>query len=413
MSDEEVNDEKTYGICLTFEELKTALEGDGFRVHVVKEDCNNLFRCVSCYFENTEEDYWTYRESCSMYIEGHTIEFIGLMDESDLEQYCEKLKKKSSGNETLFASKVELYALTRRYRLNIRIYGVDGIREVIFEKSGNCQTIELIQRNDYFHILKKITYTGEKGTSRPEASNKNTLAASNGISWKFGIFGFFCVLSVIWGFVFFLSQGTAYLWVSICGIIESLFGMYHFTSLIKLQETVDKIHKENLRYKKNNFHLTNELQELQIEVERLKNIRISLESDKDILTRAYHTYKGFNEKFQQLLDGKTEHLKCLKHSSQSLIKRWQINLVKREKSIWNKLWDFFESASHPSQNSANCLTRLQFEQLIANLPMEFQVRYRNVRGKFPKQNIITYKQFSGLIDYYVNQNTFATNTASY
>ena len=156
---------------------------------------------------------------------------------------------------------------------------------------------------------------------------------------RFAFFALFGVLTFVWGFVFYVQPDVAYLWAVICAVVESAFGVFHFSSLLKMKETVDRIHKENLKYKKNNLQLKKELHELEAEVTRLTTIRVDLQNDKDTLSRAYYTYKGFNDKFQQLLDGKMHNLKFLKHSSNSILKRWRKSLIKHEKNIWNKLWD--------------------------------------------------------------------------
>ncbi|ETO34670.1 xeroderma pigmentosum group G family protein [Reticulomyxa filosa] len=256
--------------------------------------------------------------------------------------------------------------------------------------------------------------------------------AAAALTWQFGFFSLFCVLSCVWSVVYFVNASTAYMWTVICAVVKSAFGIYYFSSLLKLKDSVDKIHKENLRYKKNNLELTQQLHELYHEVNRLTNIRINLQSDRDTLTRAYHIYKGFNQKFQQLLNGKAENLKFLKSRTNQIVKRWRANLVQHEKNVWNKLWDFFEHQTYlnndnelnenenehndndnDNDNEKNLsnepparqpgITALQFQQLIASLPAQYQERCNKIRDLLPKDAHITYQQFTQLVDAWVNE----------
>jgi regulator of replication initiation timing len=187
------------------------------------------------------------------------------------------------------------------------------------------------------------------------------------LTWRFAFFFATAVTVAIWLAMFIWSSSSSYFWaVCLTLLVESLFGIHNFTSLVKLKEQVDKIHHENLRYRVNNVKLRTQLLGLENEVDRLTDIRVDLENDRDALTRAYHTYVGFNEKFNQLLSGKESRLKVLQKSSGGLLDQWRAAAIKHQRSIYAKLWEYFELEMRSSKKDA--LSRLVFKELRESLP---------------------------------------------
>jgi len=197
--------------------------------------------------------------------------------------------------------------------------------------------------------------------------------------YAFGIFLLFGVLTIVWLISWFAMAGAAqtYIMAAVACIVMSVYGYGKFHLLLGFKEQLDVMSEKNTEFQKENLSLSREVGKLERAEKKMRALTGEFKESNQRLQSTIESFHKLDETLKNLGEQNLDGLKELKQKSDAVMQNIQEGLIRQEKHILHKVFDYLEYNDREAG-----FTKEEFEAFWKEMPAAYNERWRQTGKTF-------------------------------
>ena len=217
--------------------------------------------------------------------------------------------------------------------------------------------------------------------------------------YQFLIFFVFGLATIIWLSMYAITIGGAqsYILAGVACIVSSIYALFHFRTLLNLKDQVDKMNVLNVTFRKENKALKKEIDKLNFAERKLSSVQHELGKTNEKLEENIEKFRKLDSNLSKLGKSNIKVLESLQKKSKQIIQTIHDDLIRNEKVILNKVFDYLEFA-----DKQEGFTEDEFNEFWKRMPDSYYQRFKQSGLTFEKiagkDGIIDQQEFTDMVD---------------